>query len=689
MKGKFSKGVVIGALVATLVLAASAATAATGGNFILGMLNTASSPTRLTNTSTTSGQIGLDVIGNSATGSGIRGQNTKNAPGVSGLSASGIGVFGKVNSASSLFAGVEGDSPSTAGGAVAVLGRLLSSTPGAGSAAVRGQNSGTNGNGSGVAGVHAGSGIGVFGDSASGIGSFGRSKNADGYGGWFQNATTGTGSAGIGLVALGRGHTLTDTGIGPDGFDGAIEAAGPNGVEGNSNAPGGFGVSGDGPAVGVNGTATSVNGQGGNFTGGTSGIGVNANGGTTGVSAAGGTSGVSATGDSVGVDSAVTAGNAVGVRSTAGSSANDAVQGNTSNGVGDALQGFTTGGAAFGVFAVTEQGAGVVSSTNGGTGVSSSSSGGIGVSASNNSATNPTVNASNGMGGGTAGRFTGGTALNVENNGSFGIGLNATVTGDTNGDGDATNDGNDAIFASSDDTNNDAVITANTAVGSTELSHEAIETSGFLDVNGNARVTGTLTKGAGAFEIDHPQDPQHYYLRHSFVESPDMKNVYDGVVTTGKKGKATVKLPTYFGALNRSFRYQLTVIGADFAQAIVSKEIAPGGHTFKIRTNKPNVKVSWQVTGIRKDAYANAHRIKVVERKTGKAANMFLHPELFGRAGMRPLGLDLAKPRINTLAADRAQAKQLALVQRKAAQARKEAAQHRHATAPPKVQQQR
>jgi hypothetical protein len=50
---------------------------------------------------------------------------------------------------------------------------------------------------------------------------------------------------------------------------------------------------------------------------------------------------------------------------------------------------------------------------------------------------------------------------------------------------------------------------------------------------------------------------------------------------------------------NRDFRYQLTVID-QFAQAIVAKKIA--NNTFTIRTNKPGVEVSWQITGIRHDA---------------------------------------------------------------------------------------
>ena len=41
-----------------------------------------------------------------------------------------------------------------------------------------------------------------------------------------------------------------------------------------------------------------------------------------------------------------------------------------------------------------------------------------------------------------------------------------------------------------------------------------------------------------------PTRPENKYLYHSFVESPYMKNVYDGNITTNKKGLATVVLPT-------------------------------------------------------------------------------------------------------------------------------------------------
>ena len=45
-------------------------------------------------------------------------------------------------------------------------------------------------------------------------------------------------------------------------------------------------------------------------------------------------------------------------------------------------------------------------------------------------------------------------------------------------------------------------------------------------------------------------------MTHSFVESPDMKNIYDGVVTTDPDGNAKVQLPDWFEALNKDFRNQ-------------------------------------------------------------------------------------------------------------------------------------
>ncbi len=147
---------------------------------------------------------------------------------------------------------------------------------------------------------------------------------------------------------------------------------------------------------------------------------------------------------------------------------------------------------------------------------------------------------------------------------------------------------------------------------------------------GNVKVTGSITKGGGGFRIDHPDDPKNKSLSHSFVESPDMLNVYSGTVTTDARGNARVSLPKYFEALNGDFRYQLTAIG-QFAQVMVSEEIRD--NEFAIKSEPPKVKVCWQVTGVRRDAWAEANRIPVEEVKPAGEKGAYLHPELFDNKG--------------------------------------------------------
>jgi trimeric autotransporter adhesin len=157
---------------------------------------------------------------------------------------------------------------------------------------------------------------------------------------------------------------------------------------------------------------------------------------------------------------------------------------------------------------------------------------------------------------------------------------------------------------------------------------DGIAGSGYAgNFTGNLNVSGAITAGTKDFKIDHPLDPANKYLVHASVESSEMKNIYDGVVTTDARGVATVHLPEWFEALNRDFRYQLTVIG-EFAQAIIGREIQD--HQFTIRTTAPNVKVSWQVTGVRQDPYAKAHPLTVEEKKEARLRGFYIHPELYG-----------------------------------------------------------
>jgi hypothetical protein len=237
-----------------------------------------------------------------------------------------------------------------------------------------------------------------------------------------------------------------------------------------------------------------------------------------------------------------------------------------------------------------------------------------------------------GLGIGVKGRSVGGTGVLGEHTAA--TGLQAGVQGITSSNDDLSSgvrgiaDGNSAlsvgVYGSSATGIGAVGIGSNVGV----VGYNAV--GGLAGVfSGNVHVTGTLTKGAGAFRIDHPLDPERKYLQHSFVESPDMKNVYDGVARTDRRGFVTVKLPGYFAALNRDFRYQLTIVGTRGWRARVVKEIA--GNRFTIQSDEPQVKVSWQVTGIRKDRYANAHRIQPEIAKPAKEQGTYLAPALYGK----------------------------------------------------------
>ncbi|TAL70834.1 MAG: hypothetical protein EPN82_00590 [Bacteroidetes bacterium] len=162
--------------------------------------------------------------------------------------------------------------------------------------------------------------------------------------------------------------------------------------------------------------------------------------------------------------------------------------------------------------------------------------------------------------------------------------------------------------------------------------------AGYFD--GNVNVTGTLSKGGGSFKIDHPLDPANKFLYHSFVESPDMMNIYNGNIVTDANGEATVSLPNYFQSLNKDFRYQLTVVG-QFAQAIIGEKIK--NNQFKIKTDKPNVEVSWQVTGVRHDAFADSHRIQVEVNKKGNEVGKYLYPQELGKPANMGIGYEEPK----------------------------------------------
>jgi hypothetical protein len=147
--------------------------------------------------------------------------------------------------------------------------------------------------------------------------------------------------------------------------------------------------------------------------------------------------------------------------------------------------------------------------------------------------------------------------------------------------------------------------------------------SGDVGVTGNLSVSGTKS-----FKIDHPLDPANKYLYHAAVESSEVLNLYTGNVTLGPDGTAVVQLPEWFDALNKDFRYQLTAIGGPGPGLHIAQEIQD--RSFRIAGGQSGMKVSWQVTGVRQDAWEKAHPMAVEMAKPPNERGYYINPDLFG-----------------------------------------------------------
>ncbi len=165
----------------------------------------------------------------------------------------------------------------------------------------------------------------------------------------------------------------------------------------------------------------------------------------------------------------------------------------------------------------------------------------------------------------------------------------------------------------------EAVNTAGNAIGVFGIASGGTQYA--VWAQGRSAATGTKS-----FVIDHPSDPANKMLVHYSAEGPEPLNIYSGNVTTDTNGKAWVNLPGYFEDVNRDFRYQLTVIG-DFAQAIIGQKIQAG--RFEIRTDKPNIEVSWQVSGVRNDRFMKKFGAPAEVDKTGRWKGKYINPELY------------------------------------------------------------
>jgi hypothetical protein len=147
-------------------------------------------------------------------------------------------------------------------------------------------------------------------------------------------------------------------------------------------------------------------------------------------------------------------------------------------------------------------------------------------------------------------------------------------------------------------------INSNGVIGSCDNGQNArgvwgLSTSGRAGVfSGKVFVSGQINKAALAFQIDHPLDPENQYLLHSGVESPDMKNVYDGIAQLDEDGSAWIEMPGWFGEFNGDCRYQLIAIGGSAPDLHVAEEISE--NRFRIGGNSI-LPCTWVNKGKEKD----------------------------------------------------------------------------------------
>lgn len=141
-------------------------------------------------------------------------------------------------------------------------------------------------------------------------------------------------------------------------------------------------------------------------------------------------------------------------------------------------------------------------------------------------------------------------------------------------------------------------------------------------------VAGNLLVGGNKnFRIDDPLDPANKYLFHAAIESSEVLNLYSGNIVLDASGEAIIQLPAWFEVVNKDFRYQLTSIGAPGRDLYIAEEVS-GGH-FKIAGGTSGGKVSWQVSGVRNDAWEKEHPM-VVEADKGANRGRYLTPQFYG-----------------------------------------------------------
>lgn len=155
----------------------------------------------------------------------------------------------------------------------------------------------------------------------------------------------------------------------------------------------------------------------------------------------------------------------------------------------------------------------------------------------------------------------------------------------------------------------------------------------FLD--GDVFVAGEIFLPELTLQVDHPAAPGERWYRRSAVGSFERLSVVSGNARTDASGVAVIDVPDLFARYHRDFRYQLTTVGAA-AAAHVSRELRNG--RFTVKTDRPRVKVSWQLTAVRDDPSARASEFRPTTAKRGSQRGRFLEPKVYGKSARRSIG---------------------------------------------------
>jgi hypothetical protein len=147
-----------------------------------------------------------------------------------------------------------------------------------------------------------------------------------------------------------------------------------------------------------------------------------------------------------------------------------------------------------------------------------------------------------------------------------------------------------------------------------------------LDVGVNFFAGGTKS-----FRIDNPLDPENKFLIHFCVESPEVLNLYRGMVVLDNNGEAVVILPDYFSSIDINSSYQLTPVGGSMPDLYIKNKITDG--QFTIAGGVAGKEVSWTVYSERNDIYLknNPQQRETQPLKTGRYLGKYVYPEGYGQ----------------------------------------------------------